>query len=263
MVSFARQLRTIAGIPGPTMNTPIRPTPSAMKASPFCMSVLGVLDIPAINFMMQSLWRQGRSPAAQRRQSGGAPGFRHHESRARTNSPDSAAWRSGTSLASTTDMTTATLEAKVQDFLAQKRIAVAGVSRDKRHHPVGNLIYDRLQKSGHDVFAVNPQMQTFECAPCYPDVQSIAGGVDGVVIVTRPEKTTRIVRDCGAAGVRRVWMHQSMGKGTSVSPEAVEYCRQHDISVIAGACPMMYGPGVDIGHACMRWILKLTGGLPE
>jgi uncharacterized protein len=159
-------------------------------------------------------------------------------------------------------MTTTTLDMKVHDFLAQKRIAVAGVSRDKGHHPVGNLIYHRLKTTGHDVFAVNPQMRTFEGDRCYPDLQSIPGGVDGVVIITRPTTTQRIVRDCNEAGVRRVWMHQSMGKGTSVSPEAVEYCNQHDITVIAGACPMMYGEGADLGHTCMRWILRLTGGLP-
>jgi predicted CoA-binding protein len=159
-------------------------------------------------------------------------------------------------------MTTTTLDMKVQDFLAQKRIAVAGVSRDKSDHPVGNLIYHRLKTTGHEVFAVNPHMQTFEGDRCYPDLQSIPGGVDGVVIITRPTTTQRIVRDCNDAGVRRVWMHQSMGKGTSVSSEAVEYCHQHDISVIAGACPMMYGEGADVGHTCMRWILRLTGGLP-
>jgi predicted CoA-binding protein len=160
-------------------------------------------------------------------------------------------------------MNATTLDMKVGDFLAQKRIAVAGVSRDKGHHPVGNLIYDRLKKSGHDVFPVNPQMQTFSGERCYPDLQSIPGGVDGVVIVTRPEITERIVHDCSAAKVPRVWMHQSVGKGTSVSPTAVEYCRQHDISVIAGACPMMYGASVDFGHTCMRWVLKLTRGLPK
>ena len=105
-------------------------------------------------------------------------------------------------------------------------------------------------------------MQTFEGDRCYPDLQSIPGGVDGVVIITRPETTERIVHDCNDAGVRRVWMHQSMGKGSSVSSEAVDYCRQHDISVIAGACPMMFGPGVDFGHTCMRCVLRLTGGLP-
>src|SRR5512142_416951 len=159
-------------------------------------------------------------------------------------------------------MGTTTLEAKVQDFLAQKRLAVAGVSRDNSHHPTGNLIYHRLKKTGHEVFPVNPHMQTFDGDRCYPDLRSIPGGVDGVVIITRPEATERIVRDCGDAGVRRVWMHQSMGKGSSVSREAVEYCRQHDISVIAGACPMMYGEGADFPHTCMRFVLGLTRGLP-
>ena len=160
-------------------------------------------------------------------------------------------------------MTTPTLATKVDQFLAQKRIAVAGVSRENSRHPVGNLIYHRLKKTGHDVFPVNPHLETFDGNTCYPDLRSIPGGVDGVVIVTRPETTERIVRDCSDAGVARVWMHQSMGrKASSVSPAAVEYCRQHDISVIAGACPMMYGDGVDFGHRCMRWILGLTGGLP-
>ena len=159
-------------------------------------------------------------------------------------------------------MQTTTLDKKVDDFLAQKRIAVAGVSHDNSHHPVGNLIYHRLKKTGHDVFPVNPHMQSFEGDRCYPNVQSIPGGVDGVVIITRPEITERIVRDCGDAGVRRVWMHQSLAKGSSVSPEAAEYCRQRGISVIAGACPMMYGPGVDFGHTCMRVFMNLTGRLP-
>ena len=159
-------------------------------------------------------------------------------------------------------MTPTTLDSKVHDFLAQKRIAVAGVSRNGGKHPAGNLIYHRLKTTGHEVFAVNPHMQTFEGDRCYPDLRSIPGGVDGVVIITRPEVTERIVHDCVDAGVRRVWMHQSLGKGTSVSPTAIEYCRSHDVSVIAGACPMMYGDGVDVGHTCMRWFLRITGGLP-
>jgi len=159
-------------------------------------------------------------------------------------------------------MASTSLEAKVDDFLSQKRIAVAGVSRNNSHHPAANLIYHRLKESGHAVFPVSPHMQTFEGDRCYPDLPSIPGGVDGVVIVTRPDVTERIVHQCSDAGVRRVWMHKSLAKGSSVSPAAVEYCRQHDISVIAGACPMMYGADVDFGHTCMRWILRLTGGLP-
>jgi uncharacterized protein len=160
-------------------------------------------------------------------------------------------------------MNTNGFETAIDEFLAQKRIAVAGVSRDNRHHPAANLIYRRLKKTGHDVFPVNPHMQSFEGDRCYPNLQAIPGRVDGVVIVTRPENTERIVRDCSATGVRRVWMHKSLAKGSSVSPTAVEFCREHNITVIAGGCPMMYGAGVDFGHTCMRWIMKLKGDLPK
>ena len=54
------------------------------------------------------------------------------------------------------------------------------------------------------------------------------------------------------------------GKGnSSVSDAAVAYCREHDIDVIAGGCPLMFGEGADVGHKCMRWILGVTGGLPK
>ena len=109
------------------------------------------------------------------------------------------------------------LNEKVQDFLAQKRIAVAGVS-SKGAHPVAKLIYTKLKRDGHEVFAVNPSAQIFEGDRCYPDLKSIPGGVDGVVIVTRPAVTEDVVRQCPEAGVSRVWMHQSLARaGTSVS----------------------------------------------
>ncbi len=102
-------------------------------------------------------------------------------------------------------MTTTTLDTKVDEFLAQKRIAVAGVSRNSSQHPVGNVIYRRLKTTGHDVFAVNPQMRTFEGDRCYPDVRSIPGGVDGVVIITlrRPPTescATATMSECRACG---------------------------------------------------------------
>jgi predicted CoA-binding protein len=83
-------------------------------------------------------------------------------------------------------MATTTLDAKVRDFLAQKRIAVAGVSRDEGRHPVGNLIFARLRKSGHDVFPVNPHMDSFEGAPCYPDLASIPSLLFAVFIGSLP-----------------------------------------------------------------------------
>jgi uncharacterized protein len=153
------------------------------------------------------------------------------------------------------------LEARVKDFLAQRRIAVAGVSRSGQS--AANGIYQRLKGAGYEVVPVNPHSEQFEGEPCYPSLTAIPGGVDGAVLVTRPEVTEELVRQCHAAGIKRVWMHQSFDKaGSSVSRTAVEFCQTHDIMVIDGACPMMYCQP-DFGHRCMRWILARTGGLPQ
>ncbi len=156
----------------------------------------------------------------------------------------------------------ATHAENIADFLAQKRIAVSGVSLS-RESPA-NLIYRKLKAAGYGVFPINPKSPIFDGDVCYPSVGSVPGGVDGVVIVNRPEVTAAIVRECAQFGIRRIWMHQSLSRaGTSVSPEAVDFCHQHGIRVIPGACPMMYCEPVDMGHRCIRWFLGITGGLPR
>jgi predicted CoA-binding protein len=157
---------------------------------------------------------------------------------------------------------TGTLEERIKDFLAQRRIAVAGVSG--RRETTANFIYRKLKAAGYEVFPVALNADLFDGDRCYPDLSSIPGGVDGVVIVTRPSATEAIVRQCPEAGVSRVWMHQSLVQaGTSVSADAVAFCSEHGISVIPGACPMMYMQGADAGRRCMRWLLRLTGRLPQ
>lgn len=151
-----------------------------------------------------------------------------------------------------------TLNQKAKEFLAQERIAVAGVSRTEQD--TANLIFRKLRETGHQVFPVNPNARTVEGVNCYPDLKSIPGGVDGVVIVTRPDITEQVVRDAAQAGVKRVWMHDNTFMGGSVSGEAVAFCEEKGITVIAGACPMMY---LDFGHKCMRWMLGMMGRLPN
>ena len=153
-----------------------------------------------------------------------------------------------------------TLKETVDDFLAQERIAVAGVSRDSGQ--AANLIYRKFREAGYQVFPINPNAEEVEGDACYADINAIPEEVDGVVIATQPQVTDQIVRECAAAGISRIWMHRSFGQG-SVSSEAVDYCRENNITVIPGGCPMMFCEPVDFGHKCMRWILNLTGGLPR
>lgn len=154
-----------------------------------------------------------------------------------------------------------TLKEAVDDFLSQKRIAVAGVSATRKLN--GNMIYRKFRDSGYHVFAVNPNAETVEGDPCYHNLNSIAGGVDGVVIVTRPQETETIVAQCIQARVPRVWMHRSFKFiGNSVSELAVRSCRENGIAVIPGACPMMYLKPVDWKHLCLRETIRMFRKLP-
>ena len=152
------------------------------------------------------------------------------------------------------------LKQAIDDFLAQKRIAVAGVSRSSDQ--AANLVYRGLRKANYELFAVNPNVDGVEGDTCYHDLKSISGGVDAVVIATAPEVTEAIVRECSEQSIARVWMHRSFGKG-SVSEQAVAFCWENGITAIAGGCPMMFLPRTHFGHRCMRWVLNLTGGLPK
>jgi hypothetical protein len=153
-----------------------------------------------------------------------------------------------------------TMHEAAREFLAQKSIAVAGVSRSGAE--AANAVYCKLRSLGYRVFAVNPNAATVEGDPCYPDLKSIPEAVDGVVIATRPEVAEQIVQQCADLGISRVWLHRSFGQG-SVSPKAVAFCHAHGIMVIPGGCPRMYCEAADFGHKCMRWVLNVTGGLPR
>lgn len=146
-------------------------------------------------------------------------------------------------------------------FLANERIAVTGVSRDPANHG-GNIVYQRLRERGYKVFAVNPNADTVEGDPCFIDLKSIPGGVDAVVIATRPSHAEQTMRECVEMGVDQVWMHRAFGAG-SVSDEATTYGREHGVTVIDGGCPLMFSPCDDGGHRFMRRLFTLTGKVPR
>jgi uncharacterized protein len=136
------------------------------------------------------------------------------------------------------------------EFLAKRRIAVTGVSRTPKTHGSNN-VYRRLRERGYDVFAVNPNAQEVEGDHAYPDLKSIPGDIEAVVIGTRPELADHTMRECAELGIKHVWMHRGPGAG-SVSDTATEYGRQHGITVIDGGCPLMFRPTSDLGHRLMR-----------
>jgi uncharacterized protein len=153
----------------------------------------------------------------------------------------------------------------VQDFLAQKIIAIVGVS-DSRETGA-NLNYRTFKRHGYRVYAVNPRISTFDGVPCYPDLRSIPEKPDAVFMLTNPDVTEQIVQQCVQLGVKHVWMHSLLGTkpglsagSTSVSRSAVDVCRKHGIAVIPGSCPAQFMKA-DLGHSIMCALWRMVGNL--
>ena len=136
------------------------------------------------------------------------------------------------------------------EFLAQKRIAVTGVSRSPKDHGA-NVVYKRLRDRGYTVFAINPNADDVEGDHCYHDLKSVPGGVQGVVIGTSPANAEATMREAVDLHIDHVWMHRGPGGG-SVSAEASRYGREHGVVVIDGGCPLMFEPTADTGHKIMH-----------
>jgi uncharacterized protein len=148
----------------------------------------------------------------------------------------------------------------VTRFLEGRRLAVAGVSR--QGNQAANAVFRKLRAAGYEVFPVNPKADQVEGVPCFPDLASVPGPLDGVVVATPPDAALALVGQCADRGIGRVWFHRSFGQG-SVSQEAVEACRARNIECIAGGCPLMFCPPVDVFHRCMRWWLQRRGSVPR
>jgi len=159
----------------------------------------------------------------------------------------------------------AAIDKLTRDFLAQRKIAIVGVS--ERRDTGCNLNYRKFKEQGYTVFAVNPHLSHYAGEPCYPDLKSIPEKPDAVFLLTNPIVTEQIVRQCVDLGIKYVWMHCLMGtkpgllaSATSVSQNAVQICRDNGIAVIPGSCPNQFLKP-DFGHALMRGFNRLFGNL--
>jgi len=151
----------------------------------------------------------------------------------------------------------------VKAFLAQKKIAVVGVS--DRHETGCNLAYKKFKENGYQVFAVNPHLNMYDGEACYADLLSIPEKPDAVFILASPKVTEQIVNQCVELGIKHVWMHCMMGTKpglasgmTSVSQPAVAICKTNGIQVIPGTCPNQFLKP-DFAHGFMQSLWRIFG----
>lgn len=124
------------------------------------------------------------------------------------------------------------MENLVKDFLKQKRFAVVGSFRDESKYAY--KILKTLMKKGYEVYPVNPRLKEVEGVACYASVKDIPAVVDVADIVTPPEVTEKIVRECREKGIARVWLQPG-----AESEKAIQFCRENGIKIIHGLCVML------------------------
>ncbi len=147
-------------------------------------------------------------------------------------------------------------KATIEEFLAQPVLAVVGVSRDSKKF--GSKVYNDLRRKGYQTFAVNPNVHVIRDSPCYPSLQALPKRVDGVVFVVPPGETEKMVQEVAEVGIRRVWMQQG-----SESQDAIRFCEENNISVVAGECILMFAEPAEFYHRVHRWAWGVLGKLPK
>ena len=150
--------------------------------------------------------------------------------------------------------------AAVRAFLGLHRIALVGVSREPAHF--SRTLFHEFLRCGYDVVPVNPAVNEIEGRRSYATVAAIEPPVEGALLMTPALASERAVRDCDAAGVKRVWLFRGGGTG-AVSPEAVAFAQDHDMQMVPGECPLMFLPKTGFVHALHGFICKTLGKYPR
>jgi predicted CoA-binding protein len=146
--------------------------------------------------------------------------------------------------------------AEVADFLAQRTLALVGMSRGGKKF--GNTVHRDLTAKGYTVLPVHPDATEIGGTRCWPSLLGLPEPVGGVVIVVPPAETERVVADAERAGIRRVWMQQG-----SESPQAIRFCAEHGIGVVHGECILMFAEPAGFVHRAHRWVQGILGKLPR
>jgi predicted CoA-binding protein len=144
----------------------------------------------------------------------------------------------------------------VQDFLAQKTLAMAGISRNPQ--AFSTRTFKELVQKGYKVIPVNPNAESIEGQKCYPSVKKLPEKVGGVLIFTPPSETEKVAREAAAAGIRRIWIQQG-----AQSEAALGFCRENGLPAVSGQCILMFAEPVASFHGFHRWVKGLFGRLPK
>ncbi|MEI6455782.1 MAG: CoA-binding protein [bacterium] len=144
----------------------------------------------------------------------------------------------------------------IDRFLAPKKLAVAGVSRDPKKF--GNTVYKELKERGFEVYPINPNIDEVNGEKCYHSIAELPAGVRYLLVITKKPMTLGIVQEAVAKGIDHLWIQQM-----SETPEVMDFLKDKKVTLVTRECILMWIEPVKSIHKFHRCIRKIFGRLPE
>nr|NQU94580.1 CoA-binding protein [Bacteroidota bacterium] len=144
----------------------------------------------------------------------------------------------------------------VKEFLAQKHLALAGISRTKSKF--GNTIFKELTAKGYMLYPIHHELKEYEGVSCYPDVKSLPENVSGIIICTKPDQAKGLVEEAISNGIRHIWLQQGAQR-----KDVVDLVKDRDVNLIAKECVLMFAEPTAFFHRFHRSINKFVGKYPK
>ena len=144
----------------------------------------------------------------------------------------------------------------IQEFLAPKKIAIAGVSGNTKKF--GYAIFKELREKGFDVCPINPKLDELDNIKVFKSVSDIPEGYEKLFIVTPKTETDSIIKQAAEKGIKHIWVQQ-----TSNTKETEAIAKELNIDLIHKECIFMFAEPVQSIHKFHKTIWKILGLLPK
>jgi uncharacterized protein len=149
---------------------------------------------------------------------------------------------------------------QIQDFLAEKRLAIVGVSRDDKDYT--RAVYNEFVKRGYDAVPINPLAVEIDGKPCLGRLIDIKPPVQAALFLIPSKTTDDMMQDCANSGIKKVWFRRKL-RHDEHSSNTLSFCQEHKVSVISGLCPLMFLPDTESFHRFHGFLLKVFGKYPK
>lgn len=142
----------------------------------------------------------------------------------------------------------------IEDFIQCRRIAVAGISRSGKKF--GNMACKELKGKGYEIYPIHPEAKEIDGFSCYPDLKSLDGKAEGILISVAPNKAVHVLEEAASLGMKNIWLQQG-----AWSKEVQQTIDRLGLPVVTGKCIMMYAPPVKSIHRFHRVLHRVFGKL--